>query len=564
MPHDSGIKRPITAIDIAAVTLILVIALLMCSGFVHAEDNGLPADFVPSDEYNRDLSGNTGGNRYGIPWHQYKNILTSETVEGQDVTVTCEADDEWSDPEAVSGLRFRLYNSTTQETESYLESDQNGVLHLPRMKRGHTYILMTDSDEYLIEGSHNIYLWALAAGDQGVADDGAYDHKTNYIRLEEDDPVPDNYLIRLSNIMVKYSPDGFYDPQYFSMNIPVEINGAPAPDGIRFRLTGDEVPAIEAVTRDGKLRAELTEDTDYTVHAVDDTYDIETFALAVKDKSEHKYIDTYGAIETYDRYTYDHTCCQGMNTLKLRKKSAVSHSGSITSRKLYNGTDTPVTTVTGMDFKTLLLLVRFPSAELPANSGVGDHDVVELTLANPHRWEKCKITETEFTVTQMLPQQRTVENVYLLTDGKLEKLSFSQKSKSSVVFTMDSMSLYPVVIEYADKEPESAVKPAAPAVTKVKVPKGTTVKKLKAGKKKITVIWKKQTKYTTGYQIQYSTKKNFKKAKTVTVKGAKKTKATIRKLKSKKKYYVRIRTYRKVNGKTYRSSWSKAKRIKVK
>lgn len=95
-------------------------------------------------------------------------------------------------------------------------------------------------------------------------------------------------------------------------------------------------------------------------------------------------------------------------------------------------------------------------------------------------------------------------------------------------------------------------------------PVKTKISKAKAAKKKITVTWKKVKKNITGYQIQYSTSSDFKKAKTVTVKGAKKTSKTISKLKSKKKYYVRVRTYKTVNGTKYYSEWSKAKKVKVK
>ena len=85
-----------------------------------------------------------------------------------------------------------------------------------------------------------------------------------------------------------------------------------------------------------------------------------------------------------------------------------------------------------------------------------------------------------------------------------------------------------------------------------------------AKKKKMTVKWKKQTKLTTGYQIQYSTSKNFKGAKTQTITKNKKTSCIIKKLKSKKKYYVRVRTYKKVKGKKYYSKWSKVKSVKTK
>ncbi|MFR5876506.1 MAG: GH25 family lysozyme [Eubacterium sp.] len=96
-------------------------------------------------------------------------------------------------------------------------------------------------------------------------------------------------------------------------------------------------------------------------------------------------------------------------------------------------------------------------------------------------------------------------------------------------------------------------------------PKNTTISKVTAGKKKFTVKWKKYTTQTTGYQIQYSTDKNFKKNnKTVTVSKNKTTSKTISKLSAKKKYYVRIRTYKTVSGTKYYSSWSKAKTVTTK
>ena len=94
--------------------------------------------------------------------------------------------------------------------------------------------------------------------------------------------------------------------------------------------------------------------------------------------------------------------------------------------------------------------------------------------------------------------------------------------------------------------------------------KGTSLSKLTAGKKKITAAWKKQSKYVTGYQLQYATKKSFSGGKKVTVKGAGTLKKALEKLKGGKKYYVHIRTYYKKGGKTYYSAWSKAKSVKTK
>ena len=95
-------------------------------------------------------------------------------------------------------------------------------------------------------------------------------------------------------------------------------------------------------------------------------------------------------------------------------------------------------------------------------------------------------------------------------------------------------------------------------------PKSTTLSKVTAGKKAFTVKWKKQTTQTTGYQIQYSTSSKFKGAKTVTITKNKATSKKISKLKAKKKYYVRVRTYKTVDGKKYYSAWSSVKSIKCK
>ncbi len=95
-------------------------------------------------------------------------------------------------------------------------------------------------------------------------------------------------------------------------------------------------------------------------------------------------------------------------------------------------------------------------------------------------------------------------------------------------------------------------------------PKGTSLSKLTKKRKSFKVKWKKQTTQTTGYQIQYSTSKKFKSAKTKTIKKTKTTSATISKLKAKKVYYVRIRTYKKVGSKKYYSGWSKVKKVKTK
>ena len=69
----------------------------------------------------------------------------------------------------------------------------------------------------------------------------------------------------------------------------------------------------------------------------------------------------------------------------------------------------------------------------------------------------------------------------------------------------------------------------------------------------------------TGYQVQVATDKKFtKNKKSVTISKNKTISTTIKKLKGKKKYYIRVRTYRKVAGKKVYSSWSSIKNVKTK
>ena len=96
-------------------------------------------------------------------------------------------------------------------------------------------------------------------------------------------------------------------------------------------------------------------------------------------------------------------------------------------------------------------------------------------------------------------------------------------------------------------------------------PKGTKLSKLTANKKGFTAKWSKQSTQTTGYQLQYSTDKNFKKNnKTVTVSKNSTTSKKITGLKAKKKYYVRVRAYKTVNKTKYYSGWSGSKAVTTK
>ena len=153
---------------------------------------------------------------------------------------------------------------------------------------------------------------------------------------------------------------------------------------------------------------------------------------------------------------------------------------------------------------------------------------------------------------------------YRLEDAKGEKIvrhldfekgMYTYKCPASgtyyLRFGTDMVSLAGIVQPYSFSVNEKVI--TSPA---------TTITKVTAKKKSAVIKWKKKA-GVTGYQVQYSTSKSkLSKGKKITVKKANKTSTTIKKLKKGKKYYFRIRTYVKEDGKTVYSKWSTAKKSK--
>ena len=96
-------------------------------------------------------------------------------------------------------------------------------------------------------------------------------------------------------------------------------------------------------------------------------------------------------------------------------------------------------------------------------------------------------------------------------------------------------------------------------------PKAPAIKAPAAASKSFTAKWSKVVGQATGYQIIYASNSKFTSGKkTVNVGNYKTTSKKITKLKSKSKYYVKVRTYKTVNGTKYYSGWSKVKTVKTK
>lgn len=151
-----------------------------------------------------------------------------------------------------------------------------------------------------------------------------------------------------------------------------------------------------------------------------------------------------------------------------------------------------------------------------------------------------------------------------------DKAALSYKSDNKNI-TVDSKGKVTIKAKYVGSanititSKETANYKAGKKVIKVTVnPSKTTLSSVKNTKSKtMTVKWKKNT-VGSGYQIEYATNKKFTGKKTVKISKNKTTSTTVKKLKKKSTYYVRIRTYKTVSKKTYYSSWSSVKSVKIK
>lgn len=147
--------------------------------------------------------------------------------------------------------------------------------------------------------------------------------------------------------------------------------------------------------------------------------------------------------------------------------------------------------------------------------------------------KRVKLSATNYTYNSKVKKPSVT-----LTDSKGKKLKINTDYNVSYVSGRKNVGSYAVTITLKGRYTGTIKK------TFTIKPKGTSISKVSATKKGFTVKWKKQKSQTTGYEIQCSTSSKFKSAKTLKNIKAKVTSKKVTKLKAKKKYYVRIRTYK--------------------
>ena len=172
------------------------------------------------------------------------------------------------------------------------------------------------------------------------------------------------------------------------------------------------------------------------------------------------------------------------------------------------------------------------------------------------------ITVKDSTITVSNKSQTTKLDVKADKDAKL---TYNSDNKSVKV---DKNGKVTIAKNFVGKATITVTATSGGAKTTQKVtitvnPKGTTFRAVYNGKgRKLKAYWNRNSQVD-GYQLQYGTSKNFTGCKTVTLKSNQCTGSVRTGLKKNATYYVRIRTYKRVSGKTYYSDWSKVKSFKV-
>ncbi len=173
-----------------------------------------------------------------------------------------------------------------------------------------------------------------------------------------------------------------------------------------------------------------------------------------------------------------------------------------------------------------------------------------------------KTTEQSFTVNEdyVIHIEQNDDNepeMSILQEEENSQPDDSFQSNTGTIANSNS-----AAVNQPDAESEKiSSSPAENSDITVKKTKLKSVKQTNASKVKIK--WKRNTS-ADGYQIQYATKKSFKKAKTININKNKTIQKTIKKLKQNKKYYFRIRSVKKINNQKYYSAWSNVKKVKLK
>lgn len=525
---------------------------------------------------------------YGVPTVKIKGLPVKVNVDGTAGGKT----ELYTEP-----IKFKLYNGTTQKEIGTVEA-RNGYLPDLYLTDNHTYIISSRDSDYKVvryDGnekkvlSKNAYIW--------VKNGKIYN-------IKEGAEAPYNYPV-FSEIEIARRGSGESKtddrvPLYLKVRYKDKNGGQLYNVKLKFV---SEVETIETNTGNGGripgVDVQLLEDVNYIIVVDDPRYGIDAYPITAKDKSEYRSIKGLPG----ERYFYDHSDCHQVEEIYLVNiKDAHKNDKTITS---LSGN----TTVSGFNFKDFLLVEKKLSKSLVTGLSGKDYDVFDISAVNPHRWEISKLATGNFRITEKIDITKKVDNLYYIDkSGKLRPIAFSQKN-NTVSFTMNSLSVHPVVFVYnpakkviVQKISVSGISKTIAAGKKVKLTAGiapsnaenkavtwtssnkkyatvdskgkVTTKKAGAGKTvKITATAKDGSGIKGVYQIKITkhavkkislrAKKTVKAGKKITVKATVKT--TGKKANKKLKWTTSNKKYATVNskGKVSTKKAGKGKKVKI-
>ncbi len=366
-----------------------------------------------------------------IPAYQQKDIFSTDTVTIPGLAVNKLVDSTASPLDKE--IKFVIFNSTKQVIEREVTSE-NGKLPELNLVKNHNYIIWAEDSEYEMS---NVYVW--------VKDGHLVDIKKNV--------DTGNYPEVTSLELTKREQPGeaSREGQRVRSNMGVYTTQGGRLFNVNFKFISN-IETIEVSSgNNARLNVDLLEDVVYMVTVDNANFTVEPFPIVIKDKSE------YGA----GKYTYDFSSCAKVDNIYLVNKSDGHKNDTVLTNTnyddIYQGIYENVagnTTITGMNFKDFLVLDRKLDKSTVKGMTGKDYEVFDIKVVNPHRWEIAYIAAGDYQITEQLDNTKAVKNVYYVDDNQnLQQVPFTQKN-NKVTFSMNTLSMYPVVVEYDSSEVE--------------------------------------------------------------------------------------------------------------
>ena len=331
------------------------------------------------------------------------------------------------------------------------------------------------------------------------------------------------------------------------------------------------MPNLTSISGLGNLNVSNTENFEYMFYHCDSLSSIDVSSFDTSSATDMNRMFEYcESVESLDLASFDTSSVTDMtymffncDSLKTLDLSSIDTGKTTSTAGMFTGDYALRTVKTGSDFAFVSSTGYLPTPKSGSTYGSWRNSSGTV-YDEPEDIPSNKATTYTAVFGTVAKAKVTLSKSKFSYDGKAKKPSVTVKLNGSKLAKGDDYTVsyasgrknvgsYKVTVKGTGEYYGTTTK------TFKIVPAATKVKKAKAGKKKITVKLSK-AKGASTYQVRYKVK-GSKKWKTA---SSKKPSATLKKLKSGKKYQVQARAVKKVKGKQYASSWTKAKTVKVK